>query len=209
MSKQDKTVVDTSTTEDTTTEETVDETKENKSVKSPDEIRAEAEALEAENKQIKKDREAKNYEGRLEKARRENEELKLESQSNNTESETKKTSPEFTTRDLIALDKVGYEEDSDEAKLIQSYISGGLVTSVTEALNHRGVKAELEDILTERTAAATIDENDTEEGIAQSKQEIINQYETSGRVPMINGEPDPKAIEVIAAHNRQKSKPGH
>ena len=86
---------------------------------SSEELKKQAEALEAENKQLKeqdanKEAELKaNYERRLEKAREQNAKLK------ETINETIKQS--IDTRDLVTLGVKGISEDSDEALILKKY----------------------------------------------------------------------------------------
>lgn len=170
----------------TTTEEKVTTAPVEKTV---EEIKAEAEALEAENKQLKerdasKELELKaNYERRLEKAREQNTKLK----------EVIKDSIE--TKDLITLGVKGLSEESVEAKILKKYKEGGIITSYEAGLTHPGVVAEIAAINAEKNAKTIIDEND-KEAQAKTTREVIDQYRVTGIVP-----DDKASQEEIAKDN--------
>lgn len=148
----------------------------NTAEKSAEELKAEAEALEIENKQLKenganKEAELKaNYERRLEKAREQNVKLKETIKEN------------IDTRDLVTLGVKGIAEDSDEAKILKKYKDGGIITSYEAGLSHPGVSAEIEALKATKTAKTIIDEND-KEAQAKTTREVIDQYRATGEVP--------------------------
>ncbi len=159
--------------------------------KTAEELKAEAEALEAEVKELKEKGQTDEYKTnqliRLEKARAKKEAL-LEATK-----EVKK-SDEVDTRDLITLAKLDIQEDSDKAKILAKYKNAGLINSYSEGLNNIAIKAEFEALDAENTAKTVIDENNkNSEGYIKTSKEIVNGYRTSGEVPA-----DPKAQEIIA-----------
>ena len=173
-------------------DESKDETKAKADTeKTAEELKAEAEALEAEVKELKEKGQNDEYKNnqliRLEKARAKKEAL-LEATK-----EVKK-SDEVDTRDLITLAKLDIAEDSEKAKILAKYKNAGLINSYTEGLNNIAIKAEFEAIDAENTAKTVIDENNkNSEGYIKTSKEVVNSYRTSGEVPA-----DPKAQEIIA-----------
>ena len=189
MEKEEVKVVD---VKDEAKDESKDETKaKDDTEKTAEELKAEAEALEAEVKELKEKGQTDEYKTnqliRLEKARAKKEAL-LEATK-----EVKK-SDEVDTRDLITLAKLDIQEDSDKAKILAKYKNAGLVNSYSEGLNNIAIKAEFEALDAENTAKTVIDENNkNSEGYIKTSKEIVNGYRTSGEVPA-----DPKAQEIIA-----------
>lgn len=160
---------------------------------SSEELKQQAEALEAENKQLKEqdaNKEAElraNYERRLEKAREQNAKLK------ETINETIKQSVD--TRDLVTLGVKGISEDSDEALILKKYKDGGIISSYEAGLNHPGVLAEIEANKADKNAKTIIDEND-KEAQARTSKETLEHYRATGQVPE-----DKKAQNEIALDN--------
>ena len=189
MEKEEEKVVD---VKDEAKDESKDETKAKADTeKTAEELKAEAEALEAEVKELKEKGQNDEYKTnqliRLEKARAKKEAL-LEATK-----EVKK-SDEVDTRDLITLAKLDIQEDSDKAKILAKYKNAGLINSYSEGLNNIAIKAEFEALDAENTAKTVIDENNkNSEGYIKTSKEIVNGYRTSGEVPA-----DPKAQEIIA-----------
>lgn len=164
--------------------------------KTAEELKAEAEALEAEVKELKEKGQADEYKNnqliRLEKARAKKEAL-LETRED-TKSDT------VDTRDLITLAKLDIAEDSEKAKILAKYKTAGLINSYTEGLNNIAIKAEFQALDEVNTAKTVIDENNkNSEGYLKTTKEIVNGYRTSGEVPE-----DPKARDVIAEDNLKK-----
>lgn len=189
MEKEEEKVVD---VKDEAKVEPKDETKAKADTeKTAEELKAEAEALEAEVKELKEKGQNDEYKTnqliRLEKARAKKEAL-LEATK-----EVKK-SDEVDTRDLITLAKLDIAEDSEKAKILAKYKNAGLINSYSEGLNNIAIKAEFEALDAENTAKTVIDENNkNSEGYIKTSKEIVNGYRTSGEVPA-----DPKAQEIIA-----------
>lgn len=189
MEKEEEKVVD---VKDETKDESKDETKAKADTeKTAEELKAEAEALEAEVKELKEKGQNDEYKTnqliRLEKARAKKEAL-LEATK-----EVKK-SDEVDTRDLITLAKLDIQEDSEKAKILAKYKNAGLINNYSEGLNNIAIKAEFEALDAENTAKTVIDENNkNSEGYIKTSKEIVNGYRTSGEVPA-----DPKAQEIIA-----------
>ncbi len=189
MEKEEVKVVD---VKDEAKDESKDETRaKDDTEKTAEELKAEAEALEAEVKELKEKGQTDEYKTnqliRLEKARAKKEAL-LEATK-----EVKK-SDEVDTRDLITLAKLDIQEDSDKAKILAKYKNAGLINSYSEGLNNIAIKAEFEALDAENTAKTVIDENNkNSEGYIKTSKEIVNGYRTSGEVPA-----DPKAQEIIA-----------
>lgn len=164
--------------------------------KTAEELKAEAEALEAEVKELKEKGQADEYKNnqliRLEKARAKKEAL-LETKED-TKSDT------VDTRDLITLAKLDIAEDSEKAKILAKYKTAGLINSYSEGLNNIAIKAEFQALDEVNTAKTVIDENNkNSEGYLKTTKEIVNGYRTSGEVPE-----DPKARDIIAEDNLKK-----
>lgn len=189
MEKEEEKVVD---VKDEAKVEPKDETKAKADTeKTAEELKAEAEALEAEVKELKEKGQTDEYKTnqliRLEKARAKKEAL-LEATKED------KKSDEVDTRDLITLAKLDIQEDSEKAKILAKYKNAGLINSYSEGLNNIAIKAEFEALDAENTAKTVIDENNkNSEGYIKTSKEIVNGYRTSGEVPA-----DPKAQEIIA-----------
>lgn len=164
--------------------------------KTAEELKAEAEALEAEVKELKEKGQVDEYKNnqliRLEKARAKKEAL-LETKED-TKSDT------VDTRDLITLAKLDIAEDSEKAKILAKYKTAGLINSYSEGLNNIAIKAEFQALDEVNTAKTVIDENNkNSEGYLKTTKEIVNGYRTSGEVPE-----DPKARDIIAEDNLKK-----
>lgn len=169
--------------------------------KTADELKAEAEAVEAEIKAIqdeKKDEElASNQARRLEKAK---EKLaKIKADKGKIDEEVEQPAPkneEIETRDLITLGKHDIAEDSEKAKILNKYKKGGLIKNFAEGLTHPGVKAEFDALDAKGKAKSVINENDSDDVKLKTKQEVIANYKASGEVPK-----DPKLQKEIADSN--------
>lgn len=165
--------------------------------KTAEELKAEAEALEAEIKKLKEKGQGDEYKNnqliRLEKARAKKEAL-LETSKDDKKSDT------VDTRDLITLAKLDIAEDSEKAKILAKYKTAGLINSYSEGLNNIAIKAEFQALDEVNTAKTVIDENNkNSEGYLKTTKEIVNGYRTSGEVPE-----DPKARDIIAEDNLKK-----
>jgi hypothetical protein len=161
--------------------------------KTAEELAAEAEAIEAELKnKVKQTPEQirENQFKRLQKAREKQSLL-------NNEPEDKKS--EIAVEDLVTLEVQGIEKNSDKAKLLKRYVDAGLVSNYKEALNHVGVKAELEALNASSNAKTVVDENDTAENQLKTKKEVIASYRASGEVPE-----DPELRKALAEDNLSK-----
>lgn len=164
--------------------------------KTAEELKAEAEALEAEIKELKEKGQADEYKNnqliRLEKARAKKEAL--------LETREDQKSDTVDTRDLITLAKLDIAEDSEKAKILAKYKTAGLINSYSEGLNNIAIKAEFQALDEVNTAKTVIDENNkNSEGYLKTTKEIVNGYRTSGEVPE-----DPKARDIIAEDNLKK-----
>lgn len=172
-------------------ETTVEAKKDNE--KTAEELKAEAEALEAEIKELKEKGQGDEYKNnqliRLEKARAKKEALL------GTKEVDKKTD-DVDTRDLIILAKNEISEDSEKAKILAKYKAGGLIKDYSEGLNHIAIKAEFEALDAKNNAKTVIDENDSDEVKVKTTKEVINSYRNSGEVPN-----DPKLQKAIAEDN--------
>ncbi len=164
--------------------------------KTAEELKAEAEALEAEVKELKEKGQVDEYKNnqliRLEKARAKKEAL--------LETREDPKSDTVDTRDLITLAKLDIAEDSEKAKILAKYKTAGLINSYSEGLNNIAIKAEFQALDEVNTAKTVIDENNkNSEGYLKTTKEIVNGYRTSGEVPE-----DPKARDIIAEDNLKK-----
>ena len=161
--------------------------------KTAEELKAEAEALEAEIKELKEKGQGDEYKNnqliRLEKARAKKEALL------GTKEVDKKTD-DVDTRDLIILAKNEISEDSEKAKILAKYKAGGLIKDYSDGLNHIAIKAEFEALDAKNNAKTVIDENDSDEVKVKTTKEVINSYRNSGEVPN-----DPKLQKAIAEDN--------
>lgn len=168
-----------------------------------EELKALAEAKEAELKEIKKVQEAdeirQNYLRRIEKV--ESKLAKATETLNPTQTEVK-TESSLAIEDILDLRDAGIDRTSEKAEAVQRYIQSGLVKNAREALEHPGVKGEFEAIEAKNRVATTIDENDNDEVVAQSKREIVENYRAGNDV----SPEDRKAIELIAADNVKNDK---
>lgn len=160
--------------------------------KTAEELKAEAEALEAEIKELKEKGQGDEYKNnqliRLEKARAKKEAL--------TSMNLEKKEEGIDTRDLIILAKHDIGEDSEKAKILAKYKAGGLIKDYSEGLNHIAIKAEFEALDAVNNAKTVIDENDTDEVKVKTTKEVINSYRNSGEVPS-----DVKLQKAIAEDN--------
>lgn len=168
--------------------------------KSAEELKAEAEALEKENKELsgKDDKDDKkdtpeeyrnNQLIRLQKAREKKESLLAAKESD-------KKDDDVDTRDLITLGKNDISEDSEKAKILAKYKKGGIIKSYAEGLENIAIKAEFDAIDAKTKAKSVIDENDTDEVKVKTTKEVINSYRNTGEVPN-----DPKLVKAIADDN--------
>lgn len=148
-----------------------------------EELKAEAERLEAELKEEKskgkeKDDELRqNMQRRIDKA---NEKLAKVRNQQSQEGV-------LDTEDLITLRMKGISKDSEQAKVLEKYRKGGLISSYEEGLVHPGVKAELEAIIARETAETVIDENADEETRVRTDREVVEDYRRTGKVPSDQG----------------------
>jgi len=167
------------------------EDKETEKKPTPEELKAEAEALEAELKIERQKREevelSSNYQRRIEKAK--------EKLSAYRAPEPTTPNQDVDVRDIIALSKRDIAEDSGEAQILKRYKDGGIIKSYAEGFEHAGVKAEFALLNERKTAKTVVDENDSEEYLKTTK-EVIAEYRASGNVP-----DDPKLVKEIAKEN--------
>lgn len=161
--------------------------------KTVDELKAEAEALEAKNKELKgEDKEGElraNYLRRLQKAREKHEAL-------SQPEEKPQKSDDIATRDLITLSQQDIPEDSDKAKILKKYFDAGLISNYKEGLAHVGIVAEFAALDAKNNAKAVIDENADEETRLKTTKEVIRGYQASGEIPQ-----DTKLQEKLAREN--------
>lgn len=161
--------------------------------KTVDELKAEAEAAEAAYKAARPGEEDELKANMIRRRDKANEKLvKVTTPAN-------QPSNDINARDLLAMDKAGIAEGSDEAKVLQKYVQSGIVKDYREALEHVGVKAELDVIRTKSTAKTVIDESDNDDVRLGTEREIISNYEANGTVPS-----DKKGQQAIARHNLKK-----
>lgn len=174
------------------------------SEKTADELKAEAEAIEAELKAAKggatEDEIKANYIRRKEKAQ---EKLARIKEGGNADDDDDKPNtrkkPEIAVEDLVTLEVKGIEKDSEQAKILAKYVKAGIVSNYKEAFNHVAVKAELDALDATKNAKTVIDENDTSENGLKTKKEIVAGYKASGEVPA-----DPKMQKAIADSNLEQ-----
>lgn len=161
--------------------------------KTAEELKAEAEVLEAEIKALKEEKEKgeiiDNYTRRVEKAKEKVAELRGETVA-------APTGEQIDTRDLITLGKQDIAEDSEKAKILNKYKKAGLITSYAEGLGNVAIVAEFAAIDAKNNATAVIDENSSDETVLKTKKEIVQGYKQSGKVPE-----DPKMRKAIADSN--------
>lgn len=164
-----------------------------------EEIKAEAERLEAENKTLKAavvetDEETikKDQLRRLEKAREKNAALK-----SHVPKEALEPKVEIAVDDLITLREQGFAKDSDEAKLLRQFREAGLIDDYQTGLNDVAVKAKLEAIKQSRTAASVLDENGSPSGgFGNTAKDAIRRYKSTGEVPT-----EPTNLDAVAKNN--------
>lgn len=185
-------------------EEANNDAVENKNNKTAEELKAEAEALEAKVKELKEKQEAEEYkfnmQRRLEKAKEKLEKLTNQDQDQDQEQEEKPTQTNtIDTRDLITLSKLDISEDSEKAKILAKYKAGGLINNYAEGLNHAGIKAEFAELDSKNKAKTVIDENDSDEVKLQTTKEVVRQYKLTGDVPS-----DPKLQKEVAKANLEE-----
>lgn len=161
-----------------------------------DEIKAEAEALEAQIKELKKSKENDelkfNYTRRLEKAKQKLQDLKSDAPLGQPHKK------EADVRDLITLAKQDIPENSEEAQILEKYKKAGLINDYASGLENVAIKAEFEALKAKRNAESIIDESDTENYL-KSKKETIAEYKKSGNIPN-----DPKIQKDIALSNLEE-----
>lgn len=148
-----------------------------------DEAKAYAEKLEAENKGDSKDQDAEKKANMIKRIEKAKDKGKVETP--NTE-EIAKTPETLNVRDEMTLEKKGYSNDSDEAKLIKQYAdmpinAGKNYQELIE--NNAGLKAELDVFKTDNTAKKVVDENDTDEFRLNTKKDNQAKYRADGTVP--------------------------
>lgn len=165
--------------------------------KTAEELKVEAEAVEAEIKAIqeeKKDDElASNQARRLEKAKAKL--LRLKTEREEVE-DGEAPVEDLKTRDLITLGKYDIAEDSEKAEILKKYKKGGLIKTYAEGLTHTGVIAEFNALDAKNKAKSVINENDSDDVKLKTEQEVIANYKASGEVP-----DDPKLRKKIADAN--------
>lgn len=168
------------------------------SEKTVEELKAEAEALEAELKTAKGDQtedEVKaNMIRRKEKAAEKLAKLKNGEAEPITQPD--KGKKDIDTRDLITLGKADIAEDSDQAKILERYKQGGIIKNYADGLNHPGIKAEFEALKSKNDAKTVVDENDSAGNQLKTKKEAIAGYRASGEVPA-----DPALQKAIVEDN--------
>ena len=171
----DNTNVD-DTTQNTETTENTDDTQE----QSYDEVKAAAEALEAENKTLKASAEEgdklSNAQRRLEKATAKNEALK------NPETTQ---SDELSADDVYTLRDKGYALDSDEAKALLELkaLPRNADKTLAQVAETPAGKAELEAIKADSEAKDIVDENADSEALLATKNEIKERFTKGDEVP--------------------------
>ncbi len=104
------------------------------------------------------------------------EEVKVEANSDLLTYET------LSRDDWDALRRAGYKEKDKETEYILKALNGGLVNSVSEALQDVGIKAKLEAFKAEADTANVIDEDNDgffEKTLSEAKQE----FDTTGAIP--------------------------
>lgn len=161
--------------------------------KTAEELAAEAEAIEAELKNKGKqtpEQIRENQLKRLQKAREKREALNNENHDDKSK---------IAVEDLVTLEVQGIDKNSEKAKILKRYVDAGIVSNYKEALNHVGVKAELEVLNASTNAKTVVDENDTEENQVKTKKEVIASYRASGEVPE-----DPELRKALAEDNLSK-----
>lgn len=148
--------------------------------KSYDELKAEAEALEAQNKSLKtshsEEEKAQNAARRLEKAVEENERL-------TTPKVDEKVSDTLDMDDLITLREQKFSKDSDEAKVLKQFKDAGIISDYESGLDDPGVQAKLAVIKADKDAKDIVDENDNSEAFLATKSEINSRYREKGEIP--------------------------
>lgn len=152
------------------------------SEKSYEELKAEAENLEAQLKDSKDSEKSKEDElkqNMLIRKRKAQEAL----DKKNSEASASPETETLDTRDLVFLETNEIAEGSEKANILAKYKAGGLIKSYKEGLAHPGVKAEFEAIDAKDKAAAVLDENDTPDNQLKTKKEIVAGYRKSGEVP--------------------------
>ena len=90
------------------------------------------------------------------------------------------------------------DADSEQAKVLQKYVSAGIVSNYKEALTHVAVRAELAQLDAEKTARDVIDETD-EAALKRTKTDIVGKYVSSGEVPT-----DKKLVAELASENLKR-----
>lgn len=164
------------------------------SLKTYEELKAEAESAEAKLKELKKEE--------TDEEKRHN----MIVRRNKAIEKTEVSKPivvvsndDLETRDLITLVKNDIAEDSEKAKILEKYKKGGLITSYADGLKHTGILAEFNALEANKSAKNVIDENDTDDVKIRTTKEVINNYRNDGQVPS-----DVKLQKAIAEDNLKK-----
>lgn len=163
----------------------------NQDLKESEVIKAEAEALEAEIKALEGDdkgnddgaagegdKEAElvnNYSIRKQKAEERLEAIRAAKGATQAQ--------QLSASDIQTLTRHDIDVESEEAKVLQSYVDAGKVSNLKEALTHPGAKAEVAALQEARTTASVIDGNDNDDVTLNTQKEIANRYEAAGEVP--------------------------
>lgn len=163
------------------------------SEKTVEELKAEAEAAEAEYKAKRGDQTEEEI--RQNMIRRRDKAKGKAADLENGDPITK-AKDDLDVRDIVTLGKADIAEDSDKAKILARYKAGGLIKSYAEGLEHAGVKAEFDALDAKNNAKTVVDENDTPENRLKTKKEIVEGYKKSGEVPN-----DPELRKAIAESN--------
>lgn len=166
------------------------------SEKTYDELKAEAEAAERlakESKNVDKEDELKkNMIIRRDKAL-----AKAGSQSVVAKSEPKEDT--LDVRDLLALDKAGIPEDSEKAKVLESYRKAGFIKNYAEGMLDSAIKAKFAEIDANLAAKTVIDENFSDDETMRTKKEVVIEYRKKGEIPN-----DPQLRDVIVQDNLKR-----
>lgn len=171
--------------------------------KSVEDIKAEAEKLEAENKTLGENAKTEEIKSdqlkRLENAKKRNEALKGNTDEEVVEVKTDtKATDELSADDTYTLREKGFAKDSDEAKVLKKYKDAGIITDYQTGLETPGLKAEIEAFTAERTAAKVLNENGDEDVDLNTRKDIKAKHESNnGEVPTDPGQQKDLARDVI------------
>ena len=124
----------------------------------------------------------------------------LEAGNDDDEQRGRKTD-DLDPRDIFALGKAEIPEDSEKAKILAKYKTGGIIKSYAEGLDHPAIKAEFAELDSKNNAKTVIDENDSPEARLKTKKEVVDSYKKSGEVPE-----DPELRKAIAESNLEDMK---